>query len=600
MRLKLELIRIKIKNFLRLNYGNAILTFLFNNSQKIFQIFLEDIELFSKELYFTLQKKPERIISLFEFELKNLIKRTRKIGKNNADLCYFQIFLMRKFYNSIPKKIYEIKEGEFLSLRAIIISTGPLKIKAQNKNEIFNKEDSSYSLNQISKNNLNHNRTVGFSSFINTNETTIFFDYQIVIAKGIFGSIDNDPECIELILILEKNFVGKLFPGDEIFVSGIFIFSNLNEKNINKIGLLKNKKNILKVVGFSKLNFLNEYQNRDLYACLDKRFIKFARSRKIYNWIYSLIIPDIEGFIDLKQALSCLLFGGNEKILANDYIFRGQLNILFLGKKNEIFSAIKNYFRVLTLSSNKQSEILEKKVNRYDNKEIFDKIQNISFSDLNQICHNFSVFLIEKFENLGFKEQMILEEILEPKTLNGKHDFSVFFFHFISVVAFLDEKLQKNIYNYQTFSCEHFISKENLKKFDLVITYSEIAKLSVTHKSLVFTNSSGEKSGKTFNPRLEKLNKASLEFLKNYIIFVRKKFKPRLSKKASEFIKNAYVFLKVSKKKIERQVLFETNNIKHLESMIKISEAIGKMRMAIEVDYKDALEAIRIVQNFTI
>ena len=141
---------------------------------------------------------------------------------------------------------------------------------------------------------------------------------------------------------------------------------------------------------------------------------------------------------------------------------------------------------------------------------------------------------------------------------------------------------------------------ENLKKFDLVITYSEIAKLSVTHKSLVFTNSSGEKSGKTFNPRLEKLNKASLEFLKNYIIFVRKKFKPRLSKKASEFIKNAYVFLKVSKKKIERQVLFETNNIKHLESMIKISEAIGKMRMAIEVDYKDALEAIRIVQNFTI
>ena len=99
---------------------------------------------------------------------------------------------------------------------------------------------------------------------------------------------------------------------------------------------------------------------------------------------------------------------------------------------------------------------------------------------------------------------------------------------------------------------------------------------------------------KNFNKNLEA---APLEFLKNYIVFTRKKFKPNMSKKAFEFIKNAYVFLKFSKKKGKNSNTVGFEQARHLETMIKISEAIAKMRMSNNVDSIDALESIRLIQK---
>jgi DNA replicative helicase MCM subunit Mcm2 (Cdc46/Mcm family) len=65
-------------------------------------------------------------------------------------------------------------------------------------------------------------------------------------------------------------------------------------------------------------------------------------------------------------------------------------------------------------------------------------------------------------------------------------------------------------------------------------------------------------------------------------------------------IKNAYLFLKISKKKSHNIDVQETNRIRELETMIKISEAFAKMRMVNNVDLSDALEAIRITQKFKI
>jgi DNA replicative helicase MCM subunit Mcm2 (Cdc46/Mcm family) len=133
---------------------------------------------------------------------------------------------------------------------------------------------------------------------------------------------------------------------------------------------------------------------------------------------------------------------------------------------------------------------------------------------------------------------------------------------------------------------------ENLRKFDLLISSSVIDQKK-------FIKQNPEIKTKTDSKR-NKFSNNSSEFLKYYILFVKKKFLPKLSKKAVEIIKNAYLFLKISKKKSFNLDFPETNRIRELETMIKISEAFAKMRMVNYVDLSDALEAIRITQKLKI
>ena len=590
MRFNLELVCTKIKKFFRETFRDQIFYKDSKKNLKIFRIFLEDIYIFDTELYFILLKKPEKIFFLFEFTLKTIIKRSFENYNKNFEIDNLQIILLRRFFNAIPKKISEILEGEFISLKVSIISVGPRRIKRLNKINHLNYEKSK---NTIKSNSRNYfYEPVNSNGHIHrwTNHLDYFFDYQTAIATSTLEVDFQHSEFMEFVLVLERNLVAKVFPGDEIFISGISKFYYTNLENTYDESYAKKKKQVIKVLGFSKINFSDKYQPNDFYENLDKKFIKFARSKNIYKWITSLIIPDVDGFLDIKQALSCLLFGGNEKILANDFIFYGQINILMLGKENEIFVNIKNYFKKLSL--------VVKKNNNNTTKEANLILERNSFGEINRLSTNLDVLLIEKFEILDFKEHKDLGEIMKP------HNFlkEKFFFknpsNIVSTIAFMDRAIKKNFFQSKNYLPENIISLENLKKFDLIMTIPSSPTKSVNKKIVNLLNEFDFKSGKTAGVKLNGSNDAAFEFLTNYITFVRKKFRPKISKKASEFIKNAYVFLRMSKKYTGHKDSPTINRLKQIESMIKISEAIGKMRMSKEIESGDALEAIRMVQTF--
>jgi len=170
----------------------------------------------------------------------------------------------------------------------------------------------------------------------------------------------------------------------------------------------------------------------------------------------------------------------------------------------------------------------------------------------------------------------------------------------ISTLAFFNGFLKKTYYQSKDFTQESCVLMENIKRFDLVFTFSGLIGLLDFKRRFDNTSisySAGNRNtGSTFNKQSE----VNFEFLRNYIIFIRKNFKPTLSMKASVFIKNAYVFLKISRKKSVKGIIAEKKRFSQLESMIKVAEAIAKMRMANKIDSNDALEAIRLVQDFGI
>ena len=92
---------------------------------------LEDILSYDSELYFLLLKKPEKVIFIFEFSIKRLIEKVNSRFKKKSEKKNFQIILLRKFFKTIPKKWFNILEGEFISLKVIIGSISNLKLKTK-------------------------------------------------------------------------------------------------------------------------------------------------------------------------------------------------------------------------------------------------------------------------------------------------------------------------------------------------------------------------------------------------------------------------------------------------------------------------------------
>lgn len=595
----IESIRTKAKNFLKSKFSYDILRNYQKMKFRIFEIFLEDINAFDKELYFFLLKKPNKIVWLLEFILRNLIEKAHKINSYKYDKYDFQIVLLRNIFYSIPNKIEKIEEGEFLSLKAVVNSIGDLKLRNKQKIDRFYtlESDTTRKTDSIIEN--KKERSLFELKFQNFPETLFFTDYQVVSATGLVNTSLKGQTTINLTLILEKCLVGKLFPGEEIFFSGIPLTNKVSIEKGRQIEHTKTKfkNHVVKILGFSRLNFLNKFNLNDGNGNLDKKFIEFAQSRNIYKWIYSLIIPTFKTSFSFKQALSCLLFGGNKKMLADDFILNGQINILILEQEKMLFSNLENYFKNLISLSYIETVDLENNANKF-NKEKF--LERIFFSKINRLFYNFKVILIEKFENLDFNEHCLLSNILDTKYFS-KHNHSLnHMFSSVSIVAFYDDLLKKNFNKIKIDSPESFILTDTLKKFDLIAVSSEISE-EMTNNTTFNANSYFESlPDNYYDYRTIKFKNTSFEFFKNYIGFARENFTPKLSKKASEFIKNAYIFLKISKKKLAGKKVADSYRLGYLETIIKISEAIGKMRMAREIDSTDALEAVRLVQNFTI
>ena len=558
----------KVKAFLKYNFKQELFFSYKNESFIIFKIFLEDIFSYDKELYFLLLKKPEKVIFILEFSLKKLIEKFNFCSKKEIKRKNFQLILMRKFFKIIPKKWNNISEGEFVSLKVTIVSISILKLKTREKAVNFNPKGITENLIKTEQFSFNYSDKLITSDLLSKKKLNFFVDYQTAKAIGVLETKGSISENIDIVLILEGIFTKKFFPGDEIFVSGISVLNGFTKYN-------EEKSLVIRVIGFSKISFANKFRISNSFDDLDKKFIKFAHSKNIYNWIYSLVIPEIQNSIDFKRAISCLLFGGNEKILANNYFSKGQINILVIGGENEVFRKTTSFLKNLIQTENNVNKGFS--------------LENFSCFEIYKICENSGILLIENFENLNFDEQLIVKKYIESKTFPFQKELLEDNSCIFSTMAFTNVK-NKIFYSQSNFTSGSTILMENLKNFDLIISSSLTNEITYNKKNFDM-EVRNDLTGVKFN-----IN--SFEFLKYYILFVKKKFKPKLSKKAAEMFKNAYLFLKISSKKSYTLSIHETNRIREVESMIKISEAFCKMRMVNQIDSSDALEAIRLIQKF--
>ena len=94
-----------------------------------------------------------------------------------------------------------------------------------------------------------------------------------------------------------------------------------------------------------------------------------------------------------------------------------------------------------------------------------------------------------------------------------------------------------------------------------------------------------------------------MDVMKRYIAYCRAKCSPRLNEEASEILRNHYVAIR---EEIHSQSLADGSNpsvpisVRQLEAIIRIAEALAKMRLSPEATVEDVNEALRLFKVSTL
>lgn len=137
-------------------------------------------------------------------------------------------------------------------------------------------------------------------------------------------------------VIADEDLADTCKPGDRVRVIGLY-------------RCLPNKQNGFSNGTFRSVVIVNNIQllSKELLPNFDpddiKNIRKMSRNKDIFNILSRSLAPSIWGHEEVKKAILCLLLGGNEKILQNGSRLRGDINVLLIGDPSVAKSQLLRY-----------------------------------------------------------------------------------------------------------------------------------------------------------------------------------------------------------------------------------------------------------------
>lgn len=174
-------------------------------------------------------------------------------------------------------------------------------------------------------------------------EKTLYRNYQRITLQESPGTVPAGrlPRHREIVLLWDLVDMAK--PGEEIEVTGIYknnYDGQLNAKNgfpvfatIIEANSIRRKESNMTSEGV-----INSWTEED-----EREFRKLSQERGIIDKIISSMAPSIYGHRDIKTALACSLFGGVPKDINGKHSIRGDINVLLLGDPGTAKSQILKY-----------------------------------------------------------------------------------------------------------------------------------------------------------------------------------------------------------------------------------------------------------------
>ncbi|VVA25057.1 PREDICTED: DNA replication licensing factor [Prunus dulcis] len=398
-----------------------------------------------------------------------------------------------------------------------------------------------------------------------------------------------------ILLSVDRHLVQTIVPGTRLTIMGIYSIYQASNSSTSHKGAVAVRQPYIRVVGIEEANDANSRGPASFTQEEIEEFKKFAAEPDVYTSICSKIAPSIFGHEDVKKAVACLIFGGSRKNLPDGVKLRGDINVLLLGDpstaKSQFLKFVEKTAPIAVYTSGKGSSaagLTASVIRDSSSREFYLEGGAMVLADGGVVC-------IDEFDKMRSEDRVAIHEAMEQQTISiAKAGITTVLNSRTSVLAaanppsgrYDDLKTAQDNIDLQTTI---------LSRFDLIFIVKDIRmysqdKIIASHIIKVHASAGAALGDNRVVSKEE-------NWLKRYIQYCRTECHPRLSEPASKKLQDNYVKIRQDM----RQQANETGEaaaipitVRQLEAIVRLSEALAKMKLCHVATEDNVKEAIRL------
>ncbi|KAG8643959.1 hypothetical protein MANES_11G087401v8 [Manihot esculenta] len=432
-----------------------------------------------------------------------------------------------------------------------------------------------------------------------------FADKQIVRLQETPDEIPEGGTPHTVSLLMHDKLVDTGKPGDRVEVTGIYRAMSVRVGSTQRTvkSLFKTYIDCLHIKKTDKSRMLAEdpmeVDNGSHRVEEDIQFDEakinqlkeLSRQPDIYDRLTKSLAPNIWELDDVKRGLLCQLFGGNALKLPSGASFRGDINILLVGDPGTSKSQLLQYIHKLSprgiYTSGRGSSAVGLTAYVSKDPETGETVLEsgaLVLSDRGICC-------IDEFDKMSENARSMLHEVMEQQTVSiAKAGIIASLNARTSVLACANPIGSR--YNPRLSVIDNIhLPPTLLSRFDLIYLILDKAdEQTDRHLAKHIVSLHFE------NPEIAQQDVLDIATLTAYVSYARKHIHPKLSDEAAEELTRGYVEMRRrgnfpgSTKKVI------TATPRQIESLIRLSEALARIRLSEWVEKSDVIEAFRLLE----
>jgi DNA replication licensing factor MCM2 len=436
-------------------------------------------------------------------------------------------------------------------------------------------------------------------------EKTVYRNYQKLTLQESPGDVPagSIPRTKEIILL--HDLIDQARPGDLVEVTGVFTTNFESGLNIRTGFPVFNTH----IVANHLLRKGDRYATQSLTDEDKEEIRRLSRDPRICQRIIKSIAPSIHGHDDIKAGISLALFSGQEKIVKGKTRLRGDINMLLLGDpgvaKSQFLKYVEKTANRAVYATGKGASAVG--LTAAVQKDPVTREWVLQGGAL--VLADRGVCLIDEFDKMNDQDRVSIHEAMEQQSISiSKAGIVTSLQARCSVIAAANP-VGGRYDSSRTFSDNVELTDPILSRFDIMCVVKDVIDPVLDERLARFVVGSHVRSHPRFEPDVDVGANPSMvdaaaanaaadavepipqETLKKYIAYAKRFVKPKLS--SGDLPKISQVYAELRRESVTREGMPVA--VRHVESIIRMSEARASMRLSEHVDSEDIDAAIAVM-----
>ncbi|MDO8467623.1 MAG: minichromosome maintenance protein MCM [Nanoarchaeota archaeon] len=332
------------------------------------------------------------------------------------------------------------------------------------------------------------------------------------------------------------------------------------------------------------------FEELDISEEDEKQITELSQDPEIFNKLAASVVPSVWGYEEIKRSLVLQLFGGVKKVKADGSKSRGDMHILLIGDPGVAKSVILGFMANI---SPKGRYVVGKSASGAGLTATVVRDEYLKGWSLEagaMVLANKGLVCIDELEKMDPQDRSAMHEAMEQQTVTiSKANVQASLKAETSVLAAANPKFGR-FDPYQPIAQQIDLPPTLINRFDIIFTLRDIPDASKDERIAMHVLREHKSDTKT--------TVIPVELFRKYVAYAKQRIKPELSEEAILELKKFYVDLRNAPVSSESGMRPIPISARQLNALIRMSEAMAKIKLNKNVSKEDAKVSIEIMKYY--